>query len=272
MLQHDQNQADVSPAADVRVTAGELANALASLQARQEGTIALGEAIRELNLDATPEEPLAEVEAQRAQTGTAKQRLSVGRRRARLIASTGALLLLSGIVTLGTVTATSPPALLPEIVQETSLSFQQKVLVRDQTAQGPLVRTLAEVPEGRTVRASANAVQEAAMYRLPHRGQIVLSSQAEPYLTWPVVKLGGEIYVRGWVRERLSDEAARLAIVELYNTPDAPALGSHPVPITLRLTPNMFGAGRSYERQPDAGIECFFFANLRPNKYAWTKW
>lgn len=74
------------------------------------------------------------------------------------------------------------------------------------------------------------------------------------------------------MRERLSNQAARLATVEVYNTPNAPALGPHPVPVTVRLTTGLFGAGRSYERQPDAGIECFFFANLRPNKYAWTKW
>jgi len=64
---------DTLSAAQTRVTPEELAHAIASLEARrldaervQAGTIPIGEAVRELNLDATPEEVLAEVRAQRA--------------------------------------------------------------------------------------------------------------------------------------------------------------------------------------------------------------
>lgn len=63
---------DTLSAAQTRVTPEELAHAIASLEARrldethlQENTIPIGEAVRELNLDATPEEVLAEVRAQR---------------------------------------------------------------------------------------------------------------------------------------------------------------------------------------------------------------
>ncbi len=63
---------DTLSAAQTRVTPEELAHAIASLEARrldetrhQEGTIPIGEAVRELGLDATPEEVLAEVRAQR---------------------------------------------------------------------------------------------------------------------------------------------------------------------------------------------------------------
>lgn len=63
---------DTQAAAQTRVTPEELAHAIASLEARrldaerlQAGTIPIGEAVRELNLDATPEEVLAEVRAQR---------------------------------------------------------------------------------------------------------------------------------------------------------------------------------------------------------------
>ncbi len=63
---------DTLSAAQTRVTPEELAHAIASLEARrldetrhQENTIPIGEAVRELGLDATPEEVLAEVRAQR---------------------------------------------------------------------------------------------------------------------------------------------------------------------------------------------------------------
>lgn len=63
---------DTLSAAQTRVTPEELAHAIATLEARrldaervQAGTIPIGEAVRELNLDATPEEVLTEVRAQR---------------------------------------------------------------------------------------------------------------------------------------------------------------------------------------------------------------
>lgn len=64
MLQHEHSEADKA-----RVTAAELASAIAALQARRDAsgdTLALGEAVRDLALDASPQEILAEVEAQRA--------------------------------------------------------------------------------------------------------------------------------------------------------------------------------------------------------------
>ena len=67
MLQHE--QLGEERAAEVRVTAEDLAAALTSLEVRKAGidgrpdTIALGDAIRQLDLDATPEELLAEVQA-----------------------------------------------------------------------------------------------------------------------------------------------------------------------------------------------------------------
>lgn len=267
MLQHEHSEAD-----EARVTAAELASALASLESRKEtsgDTVALGEAVRELNLDATPQEILAEVEAQRM-AHTRRVRQMPKRWKAAVFAFT-TFCLLTGIVTWGSVTAIRPP--LPPLVQETFADFQQKVLVQDQTAQGPLVRTLAEVPEGRIVRISANAVEEASMCRMPRRGPLLLSSQAERYLTWPVVKQNNELYVHGWVRERLSNQAARQATLEVYNRPDAPALGPHPVQITIRLSAGVFGnAGIIYEGFPETGMERFFFANLRPNAHTWAKW
>lgn len=261
-----------SAAAEARVTASELAGALASLESRKAasgGTLPLGEAIAELSLDATPEELLAEVEAQRAQIGEVTRRLSVGRQRSGLVASMAALLLLSGVMALGTVALTGSPSV-PRVV-ESDTSFQGKILVRDQSDNGdPLVRTLAEVPAGRTVRASADAVYWSAVFRESHVGPGRPFSQTESSLTWPVVKLGGELYVRGWVRERLSNEAARLTTVAVYNTPDTPTLGPHPIPVTVRLTYDMFGDGPSHESR--SGAERFFFAKLRPNKYAWAKW
>jgi hypothetical protein len=62
----------VSPADNVRVTAEEFTAALKAIEARRAaeadhvaGTVKLGETIRELNIDATPEQILAEIQAER---------------------------------------------------------------------------------------------------------------------------------------------------------------------------------------------------------------
>ncbi len=102
MLQQDTSAADPGlTAAQTRVNPQELADALKALQAHQEeaarhldDTLPIGEALRELNLDATPEEVLAEVQAQRAGTGKRGRRSRVKAARLTL----GAVLLaLTGV-------------------------------------------------------------------------------------------------------------------------------------------------------------------------------
>ena len=69
MLKHEESpQTPPLPAAQVRVTPEELAAAVTALQIRKEGqpgTIAIGDAVEELELDVTPNEVLAEVQARR---------------------------------------------------------------------------------------------------------------------------------------------------------------------------------------------------------------
>lgn len=74
MLQHEpQEQAAATPAAQIRVTAEELAQAINALEASKEeaaaclaGTVPIGEVVQELKLEATPEEVWAQVQRQRA--------------------------------------------------------------------------------------------------------------------------------------------------------------------------------------------------------------
>lgn len=62
-----------TPAAQIRVTSEELAQAINALEARKDeaarhlaGTVSIGEVVQELNLEATPEEVWAQVQKQRA--------------------------------------------------------------------------------------------------------------------------------------------------------------------------------------------------------------
>jgi hypothetical protein len=116
-------------AAEARVSPEELAGALAQLEARREreaaqrmGTIALGETLRELEIDRSPEEVLAEVEALRTARRTAVPvQSAVPEVRVRLALVSACLLAVA--LALGTVLtfsrAVTPPAMLapPTVVQ-----------------------------------------------------------------------------------------------------------------------------------------------------------
>lgn len=77
MLQHEpqeQEQPAPIPAAQIRVTSEELAQAINALEASKDeaarhlaGTVPIGEVVQELKLEATPEEVWAQVQKQRAQ-------------------------------------------------------------------------------------------------------------------------------------------------------------------------------------------------------------
>src|ERR1051325_11109274 len=72
MLQQKQTEAEqAGRAADVRVSNQELVEAITAIEARRSDpafadTITLGDAVRQLSLDVSPEQILAEIEAKRA--------------------------------------------------------------------------------------------------------------------------------------------------------------------------------------------------------------
>lgn len=75
MLQHESHeQPTTTPAAQIRVTSEELTQAINALQASKDeaarhlaGTVPIGEVVKELNLEATPEEVWTQVQKQRTQ-------------------------------------------------------------------------------------------------------------------------------------------------------------------------------------------------------------
>lgn len=100
-----------TPAGKVRVTPEELMQAMAAIQARREqearerdATITIGEAVQELGLDASPEEILAVVQAQRNRRQTparGSRRLSPWRAAVlSLVVSVGGWMLLRGTAAL----------------------------------------------------------------------------------------------------------------------------------------------------------------------------
>lgn len=276
MLNHKSTETETPGlASEVRVTPAELANAVASLQARNqelarrlEGTIPIGQALEELSLDTTPEEVLAEVEALRR---VRRRRPRIGGKRLKaVVLALVSLGLLTGIGYDLDAIGGSPPEM--HLYQETMASLQRKLIVQDRTAQGPVLRTLAEVPEGRTVFCSVLGALYIVDSRMATTGPIPGPDNDGSDATWRIVKLDGDIYLRGWVRERLSPEScASVDHLTVYNAPGAPGLGSRPVPISLKLTgvPGFSPFGDRAFRRTMPSLD---FLNFHPNRHTWGKW
>lgn len=225
-------------AAQVRVTTKELADAMASLQARKEaaarrmeGSIPLGEAIQELQLDATPEELLAEVQALRARQTPSPSRLSV---RTLLNALMPALLILLGTSFFFGIThhvnepnePQTPEAITIAAPTPSTLavSAPAATLVQDNSGPTPVLRTLGEVPNQRPVLSSLSQTE----------ASVAFVNFSNPALAWTLIKHDGQIYVRGWM-PNMSRQAMVTGDVEILPAKGDISASYAPIPVTLRL-------------------------------------
>ncbi len=272
MLKHeDISQSPSSPASKVRVTPEELAAAITALQIRKEGqpgTIAIGDAVEELGLDVTPEEVLAEVQAWR-QAKPKKERQSRGRRFVLALGLVGILLgigINSGILTQA---QNSLQAQSSQLVPGTDpYHVEPGILALNPALPSPVVTTLAETPDGKTVYCSVGGISVAATSRYTQEAQPEVNDPITE-MSWPVVKHGKDLYVRGWTRVPLSKEAAKITNVEIFNKPNLPQLGANPQQVTVRLDG---WAGIAYRRLNPDGTGVFVFHNLRLTTHAYEKW
>ena len=267
MLKHAENETDTVPAAKVRVTPEELAAAIARLEARQEssrrhqdGTVAIGEVVDELGLQTTPEEVLAEVQAERARQNTPQKKRLTLRERIGLSLGLGAVLLgLAGFWSSSHVTGmergvgSTSPAVNVSVNTEgkpQTIGLNPNLLVGD--ASGKLV-LLSEVADNQPVHC-----------RLINTGDFC---SFEQYLSgfpddeWTLVKHGGKVYVRGWI-VRMSDKVFQANGVDVSAHQSAP---DYVVPITLPVT--------GFRVVPGPGNDILFHAqDIHLDNHAWEKW
>ncbi|MBV9848181.1 MAG: hypothetical protein JO250_00695 [Armatimonadetes bacterium] len=234
MLQHDQNLQEDVPAAQVRVTAEEFARAVARYQARREeaaqhleGTVTIGEAVRELGLEATPEELLQEVRAartQQARQGKARRGSGLAWAGASVLA-----LLFLGLTTLNLrhpPTAVSIPvaAPVPAAPAETTIAAPPGTVVQDAGGRESILRTLGEVKDGVPVQSALSATPDG----------VSIANFSSMGTAWHLIKHDGHLYIRGWMAA-MSPAAMKTGPVEIYDMKAGVASGATPKPVTLRL-------------------------------------
>lgn len=236
MLHHEEEPENVG-AAQVRVTAEEFARAVARHQARREeaaqkleGTVSLGDAVRELNIDITPEELLAEVQAARAEA-QAVHAVPQARRRPRwgLFAASAGLLAALAVSLYGLRQAVAP---LPADVQMSAATLStvipitapDTILVQDNSGKSPVLRTLQEIPNGVPVHCSLTQTD----------GHASLADFSNPSTAWTVIKYNGQVYVRGWIAN-MSRQAMHAGNVTLARRKELVS-GAAPRPVSLALS------------------------------------
>lgn len=222
------------PAAQVRVTAEELARAVARYQARREeaaqrleGTLTLGEAVQELGLDMTPEELLAEVQSERTVPQAPKK---AKKPRFGIVSGIGAVLLFGSVLMMAfTQESAPPPAPMPIIsvpgpLVSHSVTAPTTILVQDANGPKPVLRTLGEIPDGRPVQA---ALDQTNLY-------VKFVGFSDPTTSWTLIKHGGRVYVRAWI-PAMSPKAMQTSAVNLYHHKSLVPSGIAPQAVTIPI-------------------------------------
>jgi hypothetical protein len=196
MLNYEEQTA--GPVAEVRVTAQELARAVAAVEGRREAfsqqeaeTIPLGEAVRQLGLSVTPEELLAEIRAQRTNTTAVTPRRTVLKPLALLKFLFAASLL--ACLALG--------LRLLYVMNESP--FAPPLSVITEPSSGESAVRLSDVPDNQPVYSDLGTIYElnhgkaSDQIRVGREQSDIENDPARHW--WELVKLNGELYVRGWV-------------------------------------------------------------------------
>jgi len=286
MLKHENAQeAPTQTAAQARVTPEELAAAVTALEARRQGTPdtpLISDAVTELSLTNTPEDILREVQARRERKIKQVRRTAIKRKWAATLSL--ALLGLTGLGIYSVVSSGSTDDTHPEwgqiIPATTPFALEPHVLALDPASPKHTIATLAEAPDGKTVYCSLDAINTIARCRNRQWGTERQISQWPSELIWPVVKHGRDVFVRGWIRQPLSKEAAEIADVPVFNTPHLPELGPTPQQVTFKLDSHISGVGLGGQRVNADGSPtftakgdlAFVFHEPRLTPHAYEKW
>ncbi len=274
-----------------RVSAQELALAVASLEQRQaeaalsrEETLSVDEAVHELGLPFSSQEVWAEVQARRsrlaAETESPSRLRLWMRSRKKAAAFTLAAALLASAVGYGVQTRTAAEELAKYPVQQITLADVSRYeIVREPTAHGARLCTLAEVPDDIMAIVNAPTLEIDNLYvdqnmqndtpdRLPQA-----AADPQPSI-WRVVKHDGRLYVRGWAAYEVSPAAARLSGITIYSVPTALGENHRMLPVTLRATSLPYtGRGNNLRGWATGdGWQSLHYEDVRLDKHAGEEW
>jgi len=238
MLRQEPDETASLPAQGARVTPEELSQALAAIEARRQaeasrlaGTIPIGQAVSELHLDSTSDEIWAEVQAQRDKVEAARREQ---RRQDKAVKKAQ---------------AAQQQVIAPRIRRPRrwvrfmvplvflGVLFHNGVIPHfgghHAPIAAPILRSLAQVPDGKEVYADDAALVQVSEGK--PAAQITVSENATGN-RWTMVKIGGHLYLRGYIVRTDSLQPLRDKALNVYNDDNSGELeGERTSNITLRV-------------------------------------
>jgi len=257
-------------AAEARAMPEELAAAITRLEARKdttqrqrEGTVPIGEVVRQLGIDATPEEVLAEVQAGHAEQGKKQnRRLSLKQRLSLLLAAGAVVIGYTMCVNYPYMVAspTSSVATAPTIAvipagnnQASHIHLDPNLLVSD--AYGKLVM-LSEVVDNQPVH---------CYY---YNGSFHPYSPGSALVSWTLIKHEGKTYVRGWM-PRMSKQVLEADGADICASKSE---GAFVVPVTLLVSGFKVLSASADNIQNAVQDSAFHAQDIHIDNHTYEKW
>ena len=291
MLQREQ-PAEQRPVAQIRISTEELAKAVAAIEARHqeeaerlEGTVLIDDAIKTLQLDMTPEEVLAEVEAQRRAQKDGKETTEQSRISPGLL---GKLLLplvgMTGVIVMGFWTkaahplpgppVTAPPVTAPPV---TAPPVTAPPVTRP-LSPPPIVNAISLIPDNSPFYCLPSEVEEVIRAQPLSQISVITAPALSRYAPWTLIKHKGKVYIRGWISKSDKPSLAASRTTPVYNFDPASAPQPHLIPVTLRVGGFEFLGFYTRLSTPlapksDPHTEQMLAAvYVQMDRYAWEKW
>jgi len=278
MLNENTTETAAPPAAQIRVRREEFARAVSALEARRqeeaqylEGTVAVEDTLRELQVDVSAEEVMQQIEAQRAGYAMEEEPRRVWDRDKitdfKLVGGIVLVPLLAVFLWATLYRPVAAPFVLPPTSARTTPLWMPPPMMPPGAMQGQVddsgfnassvLKPLSQVPDDQPVHCNSGSLQTLlATYarrqldrpydRLHPSGTrdsrvLAQSDQlfdVRPTLRkpWILIKHGGRLYLRAWVAAKFTEAQAEESIVTLHSSPRSFDPGVHPVPITLPLS------------------------------------
>ncbi len=241
MLQQQTAESEIG-AAQIRVTPHEFVQATAAIEARHDAraqheaaTIPIGEAVQQLNLPATPEEVLAEVQSQRAQslqTGVTQKRVPRSRAVKIMSGVIAAQFLVMGLLWMRVLDSS---ARISDIQWQhhlqsvsTSAPASRTTDANDVRQMNPTLFQSLDLKEGQSAHCSINEIT--ALARGANPANIWVTKKMSEY-TWSVARQGGKFRVLCYTT---SPDAVKIANGQPANVSGFKD-GDSTIPITLPL-------------------------------------
>ena len=306
MLKQNPSELDDQPIAQIRVKREEFARAISALEARRqaeaqflEGTVAVADTLRELQVDASTEEVMQQIEAQRAGYAVEeKPRRVWDRDKITDLKLIGGIVLVPLLVILLCATLYRPLvatniAARMGVTSDTSLWMSPSMIPSGVTERqideggfnaSSVLKSLSQVSDNQPVHCNTRSLEalfssDRGLARNEPLNSTVLAGSNQEFdvrpglrKPWTLIKHEGNLYLRAWVAVKFTKAQVQGHFITLHSSPRSFDPGVQPVPITLPVSFRPYFG--SFVSSPFGlySASSLGVSQVNIDQHAWEKW